>query len=102
MAVQDWGFDGWGGDGGPSQKDDAVPPREAAIDNVAVEKVNVVIEKGTLEFNGIDTVITSWNVLSQRNPTMSKLQIETFLKDKFGVSRVVWLEGTSAPLPPSA
>ena len=93
MVVQDWAFDGWGGDGGPSRKDDAVPPRVAAIEKVAVESVSVVIEKGTLEFNGKDTVITSWTVLHDRNPTMSKSQLETLLKDKFGVTNVVWLEG---------
>lgn len=93
MIVQDWGFDGWGGDGGPSRKDDAVPPKVAAIEKVAVEKVSIVIEKGTLEFNGKDTVITSWTVLHDRNPTMSKRQLETALKDKFGVTKVVWLEG---------
>jgi agmatine deiminase len=93
MVVQDWGFDGWGGDGGPSRKDDAVPPRVAAIEKVAIEKVDVVLEKGTLEFNGKDTVITSWTVLHDRNPTKSKAELETILKERFGVSKVVWLEG---------
>lgn len=96
MAVQDWGFDGWGGDGGPSRKDDAVPQYVAKIEGVGYEKVDVVLEKGTLEFNGKDTVITSWTVLHQRNPGMSRGQLETVLKDKFGVSKVVWLEGSAA------
>jgi agmatine deiminase len=96
MVVQDWGFDGWGGDGGPSRKDDAVPPRVAAIEKVAIEKVDVVLEKGTLEFNGKDTVITSWTVLHDRNPTKSKAELETILKERFGVSKVVWLEGAQA------
>ena len=71
LAVQDWGFDGWGGDGGPSRKDDAVPPRVAQIARVASETVPEVLERGTLEFNGRDTVITSWTVLHDRNPKMS-------------------------------
>ncbi len=96
MAVQDWGFDGWGGDGGPSRKDDAVPQYVAKIEGVGYEKISVVLEKGTLEFNGKDTVITSWTVLHQRNPTMTRGELETVLKDKFGVSKVVWLEGSAA------
>ncbi len=91
MAIQDWGFDGWGGEGGPSPKDDVVPTRVAALKGVAVEVVPVVLEKGTLEFNGKDTVITSWPVLHDRNPNMSRSQLETVLKSKFGVTKVVWL-----------
>lgn len=92
LAVQDWGFDGWGGEGGPSRKDDAVPQHVARIENVDVEKVSVVLEKGTLEFNGKDTLITSWPVLNNRNPNMTRGQLEVVLKAKFGVSKVVWLE----------
>jgi agmatine deiminase len=95
MGVQDWGFDGWGGDGGPSRKDDAVPIHVARIEGAGYKKVDVVLEKGTLEFNGKDTVITSWTVLHDRNPQMSKTQLESALKDNFGVSKVVWLEGAS-------
>ena len=94
-VVQDWGFDGWGGDGGPSRNDDAVPCRVAAIEGVQCQTVPVVLEKGTLEFTGRDTVITSWTVLHDRNPGMSRGQLETALKDNFGVSKVVWLEGSS-------
>ena len=95
MGVQDWGFNGWGGDGGPSRKDDAVPTHVAKIENVAYEKVNVTLEKGTLEFNGKDTVIASWTVLSDRNPGMSKAQLEIVFSDKFGVSKTVWISGKS-------
>ncbi|MEM7314721.1 MAG: agmatine deiminase family protein, partial [Planctomycetota bacterium] len=95
LVAQDWGFDGWGGDGGPSLRDDAVPCQVADIVGVECERVDITLEKGTLEFNGRDTVITSWNVLSNRNPNMSRDQMTDILKDKFGVSRVVWLEGQS-------
>jgi agmatine deiminase len=96
MAVQDWGFDGWGGDGGPSRKDDAVPQHVARIEGVGYEKISVVLEKGTLEFNGKDTVIASWTVLNNRNPQMTRDQLDVVLKSKFGVSKVVWIEGASA------
>ncbi|MGB7325776.1 MAG: agmatine deiminase family protein [Rubripirellula sp.] len=95
LIVQDWGFDGWGGDGGPSRKDDAVPCKVAAIEGVACEAVEVTLEKGTLEFNGKDTVISSWTVLHDRNPTMSRAELDAVLKEKFGVSTVVWIEGAS-------
>ncbi len=93
LVVQDWGFDGWGGYGGPSRKDDAVPCRVASLKGVACESVPVVLEKGTLEFNGRGALITSWTVLHQRNPLLSREQLESVLKYKFGVNTVVWLEG---------
>jgi agmatine deiminase len=95
LVVQDWGFDGWGGDGGPSLKDNAVPCQVARIEGVACVSVPIVIEKGTLDFNGKDTVITSWTVLHDRNPQMSRGQLESVLKQTFGVTNVVWLEGAS-------
>jgi agmatine deiminase len=93
MVVQDWGFDGWGGEGGPSRKDDAVPPQVAQKLGVSSESIPVVLEKGTLEFNGKDTLITSWTVMHDRNPLMSRGELETVFRAKFGVTKVVWLEG---------
>ena len=95
LAVQDWGFDGWGRVGGASRKDDAVPRQVAKIEGVAVETIPVILEKGTLEFNGKDTVITSWTCLHDRNPSLTRPQLETVLKSKFGVTKVVWLEGAT-------
>lgn len=92
LVVQDWGFDGWGGVGGPSLKDDEVPAKVANIKSVPLETVALTLEKGTLEFNGKDTVITSWPVLHDRNPQMTRGEMESVLKSKFGVSKVVWLE----------
>ena len=90
--MQDWGFDGWGGEGGPSLKDDEVPANVASIKAVPLETVSLTLEKGTLEFNGKDTLITSWPVLHNRNPQMTRGEMESVLKSKFGVSKVVWLE----------
>ena len=96
LGVQDCGFDGWGGDGGPSRKDDAVPQYVAKIEGVGYEKVDIVLEKGTLEFNGKDTLLTSWTVLHDRNPRLSQAQLESVLKERFGVSKVVWVSGSAA------
>ena len=92
MVAQDWLFDGWGGEGGPSLKDDEVPAKVASIQRVPLETVSLTLEKGTLEFNGKDTVITSWPVLHNRNPQLTRGEMEAVLKLKFGVSKVVWLE----------
>jgi len=92
-ACQDWGFDGWGGWTPAYRLDDRVPRYIAYLTDTPYEDYNhIILEKGTMEFNGTDTLITSWNVLSDRNPGMSKQDLEEVFFESYGVSRVVWLE----------
>lgn len=63
--------------------------------NMPVDDVNIVHERGNLEFNGVDTVILNWSTIGDpaRNPDYSKEQATADLKKHFGVSKVVWVEG---------
>ena len=94
-TVQDWGFDGWGEQYPPWEDDDAVPCRVAAIEGVPCESYGLINERGTLEFNGAGTLITSWTCLSDRNPGVSHVEMEELFEGAFGVTQVVWL--LSAP-----
>ncbi|MCK5076854.1 MAG: agmatine deiminase family protein, partial [Calditrichia bacterium] len=91
LIVQDWGFDGWGGVVPYWNNDDAVPPHVASAENVSSESYSLINERGTLEFNGVDALITSWPCLSDRNPGISQDDMEAELKAAFGVTTVVWL-----------
>jgi len=98
IKIQDWGFDAWGGAFGkdiPYQLDDKVPAAVASYLSLAVQDIDIVHERGNLEFNGADSVILNWSVLgdSRRNPGYTKKQAEADLKKYFGVSRVVFVEG---------
>jgi agmatine deiminase len=55
---------------------------------------DLVLEGGSLDFNGEGTVLTTKQCLlnPNRNPGLSQADIEARLKEFFGVSRVVWLE----------
>ena len=68
QRVQDWSFDGWGGIVPFWDLDDAVPCQIAAIESVPCEVHSLINERGNLEFNGVDTLITSWPVFTDRNP----------------------------------
>ena len=101
MLVQDWGFDAWGGAFGsdiPYREDDRVPRAVAERLGAALERVDIVHERGNLEFNGVDTVMLNWSTLGDpaRNPGYARAQAERDLKRYFGVSRVVMLEGIPA------
>ena len=91
LFVQDWGFDGWGGWSWPWGKDDAVPCQVADKVGVRCDTYSLINERGTLEFNGADTLIASWSVLSDRNPGVTQGEMEQLFQDAFGVTQVVWL-----------
>jgi agmatine deiminase len=96
LAVQDWGFDGWGEPNTAFAKDDAVPCQVATTVDVRCEVYDELTERGTMEFNGVDTLITSWTTLHTRNPEMSKAELEAVFEVAFGVSRIVWIEGAAS------
>ena len=96
LTIQDWKFDAWGGIVRPWGKDDAVPAVLADDLDIPYRDLAVqIVERGSLEFNGVDTVILSWPVQHDRNPGWSKAHMERLFKRVWGVKKIVWL--LSAP-----
>ncbi|MEM7207509.1 MAG: agmatine deiminase family protein [Pseudomonadota bacterium] len=98
MRIQNWEFDAWGGAFGadiPYARDNAVPRKVGDVLGMPVDDVNIVHERGNLEFNGVDTVIANWSTIGDphRNPGYTRAQAERDFKTHFGVSRVVLIEG---------
>jgi agmatine deiminase len=98
LRIQDWEFDAWGGAFGNISfaDDDAVPVAVGGLLGMPVDRVDIVHERGNLEFNGVDTVILNWNVIgnpNRGNGYANRAEAEVDLKSWFGVSRVVWADG---------
>ncbi len=98
VRIQDWGFDAWGGAFGdhiPFAADDAVPVAVGDYLSMPVDMVDIVHERGNLEFNGTDTVILNWTVIGDeaRNPGITRDEVITAMQTRFGVTRVVLIEG---------
>jgi len=98
MRIQNWEFDAWGGAFGADvtyAKDNVVPIAVGAYLNMPVDPVNIVHERGNLEFNGVDTVILNWSTIGDpnRNPNYTKAQAIEDMKTYFGVSKGVMVEG---------
>ena len=57
-------------------------------------KNNMVLEGGSIHVDGEGTLITTEQCLlhKNRNPNLSKLEIENNLKDNFGVKKIIWLK----------
>jgi len=94
-AVVDWGFNAWGGKYPPWDDDDAVPTRVAEELALPVFQPGIVMEGGAVEFNGAGTVLTTTDCLlnKNRNPGLTKADIEQYLKDYYGQRHVCWLTG---------
>ncbi|BDY12655.1 hypothetical protein HCR_09670 [Hydrogenimonas cancrithermarum] len=91
----DFTFNAWGG------------KFESALDNAVTrelvekgylygdyEKVDFVLEGGSVESDGKGTLLTTSRCLlnPNRNPHMNKAQIEDFLKEKLCLKRILWLD----------
>ena len=93
LALNDWIFNGWGRKYPAYEDDDRVAKDIASLLQVPVFNHPVVLEGGSIEVNGAGTCLTTEQCLlnRNRNPDMSRGEIEQFLKDALGVSHLVWL-----------
>ncbi len=93
-AIVDWNFNAWGGKYPPWDADDDVPTRIAEEWRLPVSCPGVVMEGGAVEFNGAGTVLTTRSCLlnKNRNPGLSKTDVERYLCDYYGQSKVLWLD----------
>jgi agmatine deiminase len=92
-AIVDWGYNAWGGKYPPYAADDAVPSRVAAELGLPVFHAGIIMEGGSVDFNGAGTVLTTTACLlnKNRNPRVTQRGIEWYLKRYYGQQRVVWL-----------
>ena len=92
-AIVDWGYNAWGGKYPPYDADDAVPTRVAEEYKLPVFYPRIVMEGGAVDFNGAGTVLTTTSCLlnKNRNPRLSRQQIERYLKAYYGQRHIVWL-----------
>ncbi len=85
-------FNGWGGKY-DLPDDDTVALRLAESRGVAAEECDWVLEGGAIDGDGTGTVVTTEQCLlnRNRNPGMSRDQVEARLAADLGLTNVVWL-----------
>ena len=107
LAITDWKFNAWGKQEHPSKYalDDALPGRVAALYGMrqwqptvsladGVER-HVVLEGGSIDTNGAGVLLTTEECLlsdvQQRNPGVSREQLEATFDRYLGIDQVIWL-----------
>ncbi|PYJ70568.1 MAG: agmatine deiminase [Verrucomicrobia bacterium] len=93
IAVVDWDYNAWGNKYPPFNLDEIVPTRVAEILNVPVFYPHMILEGGSIDVNGSGAVLTTECCLlnKNRNPNLSRGEIEQRLRDYFGVRDILWL-----------
>ncbi|WP_375382400.1 agmatine deiminase family protein [uncultured Sphingomonas sp.] len=87
-----FGFNGWGGKYDlPGDED--VGERLARAEGIAVDRRDWVLEGGAIDGDGSGLVVTTEQCLlnPNRNPALSKAEIERWLAADLGYTRVLWL-----------
>ena len=93
MAIVDWDYNAWGGKYPPFDLDDDVPKRIAEHQNLPIYFPKMVLEGGSIDVNGAGTLLTTTSCLlnPNRNPDLSKSDIEGRIRDYLGVHHILWL-----------
>jgi len=97
IRLVDWKFNAWGGikEGlyFPWDLDDLVPRKVAEIEGIDRYAAPLVLEGGSIHVDGEGTLLTTEQCLlnPNRNPELSKAEIEAYLKEYTGVEKIIWL-----------
>lgn len=92
-VIIDWGYNAWGNKYPPYALDDNIPTLVGKALNQPVFYPNIIMEGGSVDFNGAGSVLTTTSCLlnPNRNPHLNQHQIEEYLYNYYGVEQVLWL-----------
>lgn len=97
LKIMDWGFNGWGKKV-PYKKDRLLRDfigKELGIETIDLQ--DVVLEGGAIELDGKGTVLATRSAVTNknRNPGLTEVEIEEYLREYYGVTNFIWLDGVA-------
>ncbi|MCC7086865.1 MAG: agmatine deiminase family protein [Pirellulales bacterium] len=92
-ALVDWQYNAWGGKYPPFDLDNDVPRRIAEVTDRQRFSPGIVLEGGAIDTNGRGTFLTTEQCLlnPNRNPKLSRTDIEQYLAGYLGAKKILWL-----------
>ncbi|MCQ8894502.1 MAG: agmatine deiminase family protein [Methanolinea sp.] len=95
IAMVNWTFNAWGGKYPELTADDKIPDFLANYLGIPSFFPGMVLEGGSIDTDGHGTLLVTEQCLlhPNRNPDLSRSDIEARLRDFLGVARIVWLKG---------
>lgn len=93
LRALDFQYNAWGGKYPPFEQDNAMPARMAAALGVPWDTLPLVLEGGSIEVNGAGLLLTTEQCLCNpnRNPGLTRGEIEGWLRGLLGVTHILWL-----------
>jgi|ERR1700754_24853 len=93
IGFNDWVFNAWGNKYEELKLDDQIPKTLAGQLRCQRFEPGIVMEGGSIEVNGAGCVLTTEQCLlnPNRNPDLNRTQIEQYLRNYLGVTKVLWL-----------
>lgn len=93
-VIVDWNYNAWGNKYPPYNLDDVIPTLIGKHFDIPVYHPGIIMEGGSVEFNGTGTILTSTSCLlnPNRNSHLNRDQIENYLFDYYGANQVLWVE----------
>ena len=94
-ALVDWEYNAWGGKYPPFDLDNAVPARVAQLTGRRRFTPGIILEGGAIDGNGDGTLLTTEPCLlnPNRNPQLSRADVERYLADYCCAKKILWLGG---------
>ncbi len=91
--VLNWEYNAWGGKYPPFHNDNEIPSSIAEYLKLELISPGIVMEGGSVEFNGKGSILTSKSCLlnPNRNPHLNQSQIEEYLKKYYGAEQILWV-----------
>lgn len=92
-VIVDWDYNAWGNKYPPYELDDQIPTLIGCQLGIPVYYPRIILEGGSVDFNGQGTVLTTTSCLlnPNRNPGLNREDIESYLRNFYGVSQILWL-----------
>lgn len=93
VRLVNWRFNAWGGLYSDWSLDEAVPLKVAEIEGVKCYNAPLILEGGSIHVDGEGTLLTTEQCLlnPNRNPDLSREQIEHYLREYTGAEKILWL-----------
>jgi agmatine deiminase len=93
-AAVKWRFNAWGGKYDDLLYDDVAGEEVVRSAKVRVFRPGIVMEGGSIDVNGLGSVLTTEQCLlnKNRNPHLDRQGIEEYLREYLGAPHVIWLK----------
>jgi agmatine deiminase len=93
VAITDWAYNAWGDKYPPYDLDNLIPPSIAQKLKLRRFVNDMILEGGSIDVNGRGLLLTSEQCLlnKNRNPALTRAQIEQNLQDFLGIKQVLWV-----------